>query len=201
MKLFSLAVAIIMMTSGGCSRYKTVTRHDGVSATFPNCTRAFKYTGNSLEVEALKIPIPQVGTTVEVMGVKWDTKALHTVGAAGETLHKRVFSMCEQKMIAFQTMSAEDFQKFFLQCAEEESKLAGLIVFVLMNNPEAALRYAEYHTKWLPTPIPETAGLTGPLQGMRGIRMPGLKGSTSSGKETREVLNVPMKDLAEFLQE
>jgi len=119
----------------------------------PACKPLVKYQGTSFEVQGVKIPVPALGGTAEVGGVKIDPKVLNQAYQTTQTLDMSYHQNCSL-LPSFST-DKERFEKAVERMQDSQTKLAQLALSIQSAQPAPS---------GLPAPVSSTpANASAPL--------------------------------------
>lgn len=116
-----------------CSSCQETHRKIGVAwspgyAYVPSCKPQVKYQGTSFEIQGVKIPVPQLGGTAEVGGVKIDPKVLNQAYQTTQILDTSYHSNCEL-LPSFSTDKAK-FEAAVQEMRDSQVKLSQLALSI-----------------------------------------------------------------------
>src|SRR5689334_19412153 len=90
----------------------------------PRCRPLVKYQGTSFEIQGVKVPVPALGGTAEVGGVKVDSKVLNQAYQTTQILDASYHQNCE--LLPSSTTDKEEFQRAVKEMKDSQTKLQQL---------------------------------------------------------------------------
>jgi hypothetical protein len=114
------------------------------------CGPIISYSGNSLELAKLTIPISGTPTTV-VEGVKWDTKQLQQAAAISQAMDIQRVRQCQTLNAGLGSLSYAEYEKLFRQMTDNQSKLDQLAFLVISGNEKALNNWIVAYSSGAPT--------------------------------------------------
>ncbi len=134
---FILTSAAVILAAG-CS--PTIVKTSwGTQVYAPKCIQQIKYSGNSLKIGEVTIPIGSDKVTIK--GVDWDTKKLQDAIPAIQTMEQIRLRLCEERVIDLQTLKYEDYLDKDKKRQENQEKLDQLAYLVTLNNPQSVEKW------------------------------------------------------------
>lgn len=141
-------LALLLVLAAGCSSLQHVRRPDGTLVVVPKCVPVIQYQGRSFTIKGLTIPIPQVGTTVQVGEVVWDVHTLQTAAVVSQLIDLQRMSACAQLPVwASSVVSQSDYEAKLTHLFDQETQLAQLAIIVQANDPASVQRWIDAYAR------------------------------------------------------
>jgi len=162
------AWVLAFLVLAGCETTQTVRRPDGSTVQLPKCTPVIQYQARSFTVRGFSVPIPQVGTTVQIGEVTWDAHTLQAAATVSQIMDLERVSSCEHLVVLASTVTDKDvYEAALLDIFDKESKLSQLALLIQANDPTAVQRWVEAYA-FRPPVKREPADAVGTLKTAQG---------------------------------
>lgn len=147
MKIFKIIIVAVFLVCSGSSccyirGYTEVTPSDGgPPIEVPCCKALVKYSGTSLNVTGVKIPLGN--NPIEISGVTWKPEVIQQASETVQILDNNRMHICQLLPALASSAKRDQFHEDLKQCYDDEQRITQLALLIKMNNPEAVKKWTD----------------------------------------------------------
>lgn len=181
-KIILIIGIVFLLSSGGCcNKVKPVDSKNSI--TLPDCKALVKYSGSSLSVTGVEIPMPVPQTNlspIKIGGVTWKPEVLNQASETVQILDNNRITICSYLPALASSGKLEQFHEELKQYMDEANRICQLAILIKLNNPEAV-------QKWITAYVDRATAIKEAQKAKEGVGMTSETQSMSSIKTYQEV--------------